>query len=178
MRGKLNPFVSSEFALLGLLYEKPTHGYELHKQITDPEGIGMIWRIKMSNLYAQLEKLEHRGYITGEMHPGDTHPNRMEYSITKDGKFAFESWLETTVKHPRDFRQDFMARYFYLLKYYPEKVSELVQKQREECRTWLTNTKAQDQAEQPDPGFKKSVVEFRIAQIEAIIKWLEATSQG
>ena len=54
MRGKTNPFPAFEYALLGLLYREPAHGYELHKIIADPAGIGIIWGIKIANLYAQL----------------------------------------------------------------------------------------------------------------------------
>ena len=140
MRGNINPFTSSEFALLGFLYEKPTHGYDLHKLITDPDGIGLIWNVKMSNLYAYLDKLDKKGLIHGTMQPGDAHPTRMEYQITKSGKEAFESWLPSAVHHPRDFRQDFMLRYFFLLKYQPEKVNTLVKLQLDECRVWLGNT--------------------------------------
>jgi DNA-binding PadR family transcriptional regulator len=172
MRGKPNPFISSEYTLLGLIYEKPTHGYDLHKQLTDPEGIGMIWQVKMSNLYAQLEKLVQKGYITGVVHPGDVHPNRTEYHITKDGKQAFESWLETTVNHPRDFRQEFMARYYFVLKYQPKKAAALCERQHEECKQWLANTLTAKQSILPQNAFKETVIEFRIAQIQSMVNWL------
>jgi PadR family transcriptional regulator, regulatory protein AphA len=173
MRGKQNPFTSSEFVLLGFLYEKPTHGYELHKQIADPDGIGLIWHINMSNLYAQLEKLAQKDYITGVLHPGDTHPNRTEYHITPDGKNAFEDWVKTTVMHPRDFRQEFMARYFFSMKFFPSTTQMLCQKQLMECETWLKNTVNSSHGMNKPPIFKGAVVSFRFSQINAIITWLE-----
>jgi PadR family transcriptional regulator, regulatory protein AphA len=174
MRGKLNPFRSSEYVLLGLLFEKPTHGYELHKLVADPEGIGLVWLVKMSNLYAQLDKLEAKGYITGIIQPGDAHPNRTEYHITSDGKTAFEVWLNTMVKHPRDFRQEFMARYYYVIKFFPSKVVQLCQNQLQECNAWLSNIQTSEQQAKNGPFFKRSVIEFRRMQIQAIIHWLEA----
>ncbi len=173
MRGKPNPFISSEFVLLGLLYEKPTHGYELHKKLTDPDGVGMIWNVKMSNLYAQLDKLAQSGYITGTVQPGETHPNRTEYHITPEGKTALIAWLETTVKHPRDFRQEFMARYYYLIKYFPSKAHDLCQTQLKECRDWLKNTLASQKEMGENMPFKAAVIGFRVNQIQAIIAWLE-----
>ena len=177
MRGKPNTFISSEYALLGLLYQNPSHGYELHKQISDPEGIGLIWRIKMSNLYALLDKLEQKGYISGIIQPGDSHPNRTEFNITDDGKTAFRSWLETTVKHPRDFRQEFMVRLYYVLRLQPTKINDLCQKQLQECNSWLENTQASNQQVDEKSMYKKSIIEFRVAQIRAIIHWLEATQR-
>jgi len=175
MRGKTNPFTSSEFVLLGLLYQNPTHGYDLHKLITDPEGIGMIWNVKMSNLYAQLDKLEQKGFIKGILQPGDSHPNRTEYQITEDGKTAFLDWMKSTVLHPRDFRQEFMARYYYLLEYSPESLDDFFQNQLDECNQWLENTRNSIVQNQNCWGFKKSVMEFRVSQIEAITRWLEKT---
>jgi len=172
MRGKPNPFVSSEFILLGLLYEAPTHGYELHKQVSDPEGLGLIWRVKMSNLYAQLVKLEGRGFITGVDHPGETHPNRTEYHITKEGNAAFETWLDTPVQHPRDFRQEFMARYYFILKYQPNKASIFCERQLEECNQWLGNISALKMENNPAGIFKQTVLEFRISQIQSMVNWL------
>lgn len=173
MRGKPNPFLSSEYALLGLIYEKPTHGYDLYKVISDPENIGMIWRVKLSNLYAQLTKLEQKGFISGIEHPGEIHPSRTEYQITSAGKIAFETWVTTTVKHPRDFRQEFMVRYFFMQKFFPQKSNALCQNQLIECKTWLSNTLNLDQKTKEENAFTSSVIKFRIAQIQAIISWLE-----
>jgi DNA-binding PadR family transcriptional regulator len=172
MRGNINPFTSSEFALLGFLYEKPTHGYDLHKLITDPDGIGLIWNVKMSNLYAYLDKLDKKGLIHGTMQPGDAHPTRMEYTITEKGKTAINEWLPSLVQHPRDFRQEYMLRYFFLLKYQPENVNTLIKQQHDECSTWLTNTMVLFDKVIEEEQFKKSVIQFRIAQIQSMINWL------
>lgn len=172
MRGNINPFTSSEFALLGFLYEKPTHGYDLHRLITDPDGIGLIWNVKMSNLYAYLDKLDKKGFINGTMQPGDAHPTRMEYQITENGKKAFVNWLNSIVQHPRDFRQEFMLRYFFLLKYQPENVIHLFTRQYDECSTWLANTIELLNKVSEENQFKKSVIQFRIVQIQSMINWL------
>lgn len=172
MRGNINPFTSSEFALLGFLYEKPTHGYDLHKLITEPDGIGLIWNVKMSNLYAYLDKLDKKGYIHGTMQPGDAHPTRTEYKITNEGKKAFTGWLSSIVKHPREFRQEFMLRYFFHLKYQPDKVNVLINQQHQECSLWLEKTIVLFNKVNEEDQFKKSVIQFRIAQIQSMINWL------
>lgn len=173
MRGKTNPFASSEFVVLGLIYEGPGYGYDLHKKITDPDNMGLIWRINMSNLYALLEKLAQKGYIRGVVKPGETHPNRTEYHISPQGKKAFTAWLQTTVSHPRDFRHEFMSRFFFLLKFLPDQVSPFCDQQLHECRLWLSKViNEEDQS-----PFKRSVLQFRVKQIKAIIEWLEEISQ-
>ena len=173
MRGKPNPFSSSEFIVLGLIYEKPSYGYDLHKQITDPDNMGMIWHINMSNLYALLEKLAQNGYIQGTVKPGETHPNRMEYHISPEGKKAFKTWLGTTVSHPRDFRNEFMSRFYFLLKFLPDQVADLCARQLDECQLWLSRIKI----EADQSIFKNSVLRFRVKQIKAIVEWLEEIKQ-
>ena len=174
MRGKINPFTSSEFALLGLLYEKPTHGYDLHRLITDPDGIGMIWGVKLSNLYAQIDKLEKKGFLEGIQFSEESRPARTEYHITENGKQAFEEWLSELVRHPRDFRQEFMLRYFFTLKFHPENVASLCNMQRDECELWLANTKLAYEKVDPTLLFKKTVMQYRVLYIQSIVNWLVA----
>ncbi len=52
-----------EYILLGFVAQGPIHGYDLHKKIGEPQGIGLIWRIKQSQLYALLDKLEKDGLL-------------------------------------------------------------------------------------------------------------------
>lgn len=180
MRGNTNPFPSSEFALLGLLYEKPTHGYDLHKLITDSDGIGLIWGVKMSNLYAQLDKLETKQLISGVLQPGESRPARKQYHITPEGKKLFETWLTTEVKHPREFRHEFMLHYYFLMRLLPGKVSDFCEKQQNECIRWLENTLTASQNVEENGQFKKVVMQFRVAQIQSMVNWLvwlDQTSQ-
>lgn len=178
MRGNTNPFPSSEFALLGLLYEQPTHGYELHKLITDPEGIGLIWGIKMSNLYAQLDKLETKQLISGILQPGESRPARKQYHITVEGKSLFESWLNKVVEHPRDFRHEFMLHYYFLLRLFPSQLKTYCEAQLNECGRWLENTTLSRKAFGSNTQFKNAVMQFRTAQIQSMVTWVTWLSQN
>lgn len=172
MRGKTNPFPSFEYALLGLLYGGPAHGYELHKLITDSGGIGMIWGIKISNLYAQLAKLEKSGHIKGEIQPGEHRPARTEFHLTQSGKLEFESWLRKLVQHPRDIRQEFMVRYYFLTIYHPELQPSLCEQQLEECQHWLENSNKIQQDRNKDT-YPHAILEFRTSQIKSMVDWLQ-----
>ena len=33
-----------EYALLGFLRQQPRHGYEIYQQLSDPTGLGLVWR--------------------------------------------------------------------------------------------------------------------------------------
>lgn len=173
MAGKINPFPSSEFALLGFLYPGASYGYELHKKITEASGIGMVWGVKMSNLYAQLDKLERKGLISGNLRSSNAHPDRIEYSLTSAGKETFERWLSQIVEHPRDFRQEFMVRIFFLSRYKPGLVPALIQMQTQECERWLISTKEKEDKLTRKGSFENLVYHFRSLQIQSMMDWLK-----
>lgn len=54
---------SIHFVLLGILSDGPKHGYQIHKYLNDPDGIGAVWKIKITNIYGLIDVLEQKGYI-------------------------------------------------------------------------------------------------------------------
>ncbi|HEX6255372.1 MAG TPA: PadR family transcriptional regulator [Euzebyales bacterium] len=78
-----------ELAILGLLKERPMHGYELRKQLA--QRLGLFWTVSFGSLYPTLKKLERRGVV--EKVPTkstDERPRRkQEYRITDAGEADF-----------------------------------------------------------------------------------------
>lgn len=173
MTKKSNPFPSSEFALLGFLYAGPSHGYELHKRITEADGVGMIWGLKLSNMYAQLDKLEQAGLISGKIQSNEQRPARVEFSLTDTGIALFEQWLVKLVNHPRDFRQEFMVRTYFLAQYMPQRTEEVFQNQLAECERWENTTKDRKNALSEPGSFESVVYQFRVSQIQSMVGWLK-----
>ena len=73
---RVNLPLTTEHALLGFLRRRPMYGYEIHQQLTHPTGLGLVWRLKQSQLYALLAKLEEAGYVTTTIEPQETRPPR------------------------------------------------------------------------------------------------------
>jgi DNA-binding PadR family transcriptional regulator len=42
---RVNLPLSTEYALLGFLRRQPMHGYEIHQQLSDATGLGLVWRL-------------------------------------------------------------------------------------------------------------------------------------
>ncbi len=164
---------ATEYALLGFLYHKPIHGYELHKQITDPDSVGMIWGLKLSNMYAQLDKLERMGLIKGKLKSNEQRPARMEYSLTVKGKSLFDRWLFDPVKHPREFRHEFMVKLYFVQQYQPDRTTILLDTQLSECQHWLETTKERTTPEIEHRSFQAEIYQFRISQIQSMIDWIQ-----
>jgi len=173
MTNKSEPFHTSEYALLGFLVAGPCHGYDLHKRLTDAAGIGMVWGVKIANMYAQLDKLARKRYITGTLQANDQRPARMEYSLTATGEAEFNRWLTQLVEHPRDFRHEFMTRVYFLSLYHPAQLEDLVSRQLEVCQQWLKNTVEKEDSTSQSTSFENLTIHFRLTQIQSIVEWLK-----
>ncbi|HYD11192.1 MAG TPA: PadR family transcriptional regulator [Acidimicrobiales bacterium] len=77
--------------LLGLLEDRPKHGYELRR--TFDERLAGGRPLRSGQVYSTLGRLERDGRVTeigGEQGPG---PERRLYEITDDGVAELERWL-------------------------------------------------------------------------------------
>ncbi|OGO38519.1 MAG: hypothetical protein A2W35_17110 [Chloroflexi bacterium RBG_16_57_11] len=162
-----------EHALLGVIQQGPLHGYQLHQQLCDPHGLGVVWRIKQAQLYAWLDKLEGDGYITSSMQPQETRPARRVYQLTAFGQRAFQEWLSTPVHAPRYMRQEFQAKLYFAQGGSPEQFARLVALQRTACQGWLADHQSQAVEEKDGHAYAWLVDQYRVGQIQAMLDWLD-----
>ncbi|MGI9665751.1 MAG: PadR family transcriptional regulator [Acidimicrobiia bacterium] len=76
-----------DFAVLGLLMERPRHGYELKRALGE---LG-FWKVSFGSLYPALRRLEKRGAIEASGGTG----RRKAYAITDTGRETFDTLLST-----------------------------------------------------------------------------------
>ncbi len=160
-----------EFAALGILAEGPMHGYELRRRLG--QGLGALWRIASSQLYAVLHRLEKRGWIHPRVESEGGRPSRTTYRVTANGERALATWLTTPVEHLRDMRVEFLAKVYFLRRRSFTAVSELVEAQirtLEELESKLSRHKA---LESDDAGFGEISASFRKKRMRSMIEWLE-----
>jgi DNA-binding PadR family transcriptional regulator len=162
-----------EHALLGYLNERPMHGYEIHQNMASLAGLGLVWQVKQSHLYAMLDKLEGDGYIAGKQQAQDTRPPRRVFRLTGAGRKAFRAWLGRPVSHGREIRMEFMAKLYFARRAGPEAVSQLIERQRQECGDWRAGLQAQAAANAERDSFAWLVYQFRVSQVETILAWLD-----
>lgn len=160
-----------ELALLGFLRQGPVHGYQLHQLVTGPNGLGAIWRLKQSQLYALLSKLEQNGFIRGEVEAQEpTRPPRKIYHLTASGMAAYKKWLQSPVRAHHLMRQEFMAKLYFALLEGGNQARALIDKQHAACKKWLTAFSIDTVEPQSFKGF---LHQYRIGQIKAELAWLE-----
>jgi DNA-binding PadR family transcriptional regulator len=170
--------LSTEFALLGFLRRQSMHGYEIHQQLSDTTGLGLVWRLKQSQLYALLAKLEREGYVTTTVEYQDTRPPRKMFELTEAGRQAFLEWMERPVPQGRKLRLDFLAKFYFAQLEGPEVALRLIEGQRVVCRDWLRQqTEETDLLRQSWP-YDWLVHKFRMGQIEAMLAWLDTCQEA
>ena len=172
MCARIAEALTTEHALLGLLREQPRHGYALYQVLTEPDGLWAIWRMKQSQLYALLTKLEDRGYLRATTEPQEGRPPRKVYALTRQGDAAFDRWLCEPVARGRQFRVDFMAKLYFARRQGPALARSLIERQRAACHEWLDHLTAGSARDQSEALFSRLVRSYRVGQIRAMLDWL------
>ena len=104
MRARVERF--AEPALLQLLSERPTHGYELLEVL--PALIGEQ-RVDVGNLYRVLRALEDDGIVASEWSADLPGPAKRTYELTDEGRALLAAWT-AALAALRDGLDTFLAR--------------------------------------------------------------------
>jgi DNA-binding PadR family transcriptional regulator len=160
-----------ELALLGFLQAGSQHGYQIHQMFLDQEGLGQVWHLKQSQLYALLGKLEKDGYIWGKLeHQEGGRPPRRLFELTDAGKVVFREWLLSPVNSPRLLGQEFMAKWYFVRQESAELARRLLLAQRAICESWLARMQTESEA---CSGYQETLQQYRLGQVRACLAWLE-----
>lgn len=82
-----------DLLLLGLLLDRPMHGYELYQQI-QAEGIDAWFNVSMAGVYYSLGKLRDRGLVAESRQRGGRSTRKSIYHLTEEGRTAFFAAME------------------------------------------------------------------------------------
>jgi DNA-binding PadR family transcriptional regulator len=91
-------------ALLGLLAQRPRHGYELHAAFEAVVGGEQNWDVKPAQIYTTLARLEESGLVAEEGVEQGGGPEKRIYAITRAGREELSNWFASGVEreHQRD----------------------------------------------------------------------------
>ena len=85
-------------AILVLLTERPMTGYELAK--TFDTSIGFFWRADHPQIYRELARLRDRGHIQDREVVQSGKPNKLVYTLTREGRVALRQWAARPTSSP------------------------------------------------------------------------------
>ena len=161
-----------ELAVLGLLKERPMHGYQLSRELG--ESLGGLWRVSYGSLYPTLRRLERDGAIESEA--GDERGARRKkvYRITPAGEQLF---LELLQEAPQDTQSEdarFRMRLAFFRYLPPETRIRLLERRRQTLQQRLTRIAESLVAGRAGADdYERALVEHNRTSTESDIAWLE-----
>lgn len=89
--------LEQELVLLGLLRDKPRHGYEIKKQLNDFYSYfpGLAYK----SIYYSLNTLEHKDIVKKTVTSSQNRPDKYMYALTAKGKDRFDTLLDKSFTH-------------------------------------------------------------------------------
>lgn len=100
-----------EWACLGLLYERPAHGFAIAAELRPDAEVGRVWSLSRPLTYRAIDQLVERGLVAPvKSEPGESGPNRTVLAATREGRARLRQWLRSPVAHLRDLRSELLLK--------------------------------------------------------------------
>ncbi len=163
----------AEYAVLGLLRRKPSHGYELQGRLSGARGLGRVCPVEPAMVYAILKSLAGLALIEGDW-DASAYPPKSVYAATAAGDVEFERWLRRPVGRMREVRLDFLVKLYFALLEDPALARQLIEAQIEACRDYAAAIR--DESKAVDAGsFDAIVLESKASAARTTLEWLEVS---
>ncbi len=105
------PLSRSEWIVLSVICEGPTHGNAVSRAVGPDGELGQIWHVQRGVVYRSLDRLLDLGLIRSAgqefSHQG---PVRLRVEATDAGQEAARSWQQQPVEHMRDIRSELLVK--------------------------------------------------------------------
>lgn len=91
-------------ALLGLLAQRPRHGYELHAAFLALAGGQELWDVKPAQVYVTLGRLAEAGLVSEIGVERERGPEKRIYALAARGEEELRAWFDSSAvpEHQRD----------------------------------------------------------------------------
>jgi DNA-binding PadR family transcriptional regulator len=117
-------------AVLGLLCEGPSYGYELKASFE--EAVGPQWgELNIGHLYQILDRLVRDGLVTRKDVAQRARPDKVVYRLARAGRVELDRWLTEPLARQGGYRDDFFLKLFVASRLGSIKVGEVARVQRE-----------------------------------------------
>jgi tRNA-Thr(GGU) m(6)t(6)A37 methyltransferase TsaA len=101
----------TEWAALGVLCERPAHGWDVARHFGPGEDFGRVWSVSRALVYRAIVVLRDLGYIVDKgSEPSSRGPHRVLLAPTPRGRQALRRWLSRPAKHVRDLRSELLVK--------------------------------------------------------------------
>jgi len=161
-----------ELAILGLLKERPMHGYELKKRLS--YMLGHFWTVSYGSLYPALKRMEKSGSIERAYSVKEKTRNRNVFRISSKGEKAFMRMLtadlnDAVLADTEKF--DLRMAFFQYLE--PETRLELLEMRRRLLTDQVEQFKVYRSANKDEDLYRSGLLRHKVNQTKSDIRWLD-----
>lgn len=160
--------------ILGLLAQRPRHGYELHAAFEAIMGGEANWDVKPAQVYTTLARLEEGDFIA--LKPGDgdgKEQDRRVYAITDKGRAELAHWFSVPVTSEHK-RSEFFAKLMVAVFTDEADAYATLQIQRAQLYRELHDLVEQRSATNPRTELAHALLlDSAVMHVEADLRWLD-----
>lgn len=164
---------AAELALLGLLVEKPRHGYELEKVITE-RGLREWTEIGFSSIYYLLTRLRERGLIAeADASTPVRGKGRKVYAATAEGRRACAAGAAAAIAEPHPLFPRLLVGLANQPAVDPEELLDALGQRARALAGRLEAVRRAADAQADAPEFVRAIFDYSLGQLAAEQEWLE-----
>ena len=160
-----------EWAALGLLCERPAHGWAIAQELSSSGEIGRVYSCTRPLTYRALGQLREAGLVEvkGTI-ASDAGPARTTLGPTRRGRAAFARWRGTPIEHVRELRSELMLK----LLFHERGGLEPGELLREQALVLVATERVLENQRDAAVGFEDTLVLWRLSVVRAALSFVEA----
>ena len=165
--------MSVRHAVLGLLAQRPRHGYELRAAFQALVGGEDNWDVKPAQIYTTLARLEQGGLVTEESVEQAAGPEKRIYALTPNGRKTLKEWFASGIA-PEHQRDEFFLKLMIALASSVADPYTLIHTQRNHLYQQLHDITAQRSRADPKTELANILLlDKTVMHLEADLRWLD-----
>lgn len=110
MRPPRTELILTEWVVLALVAEGPTHGWAIARALRPEGAVGAVWSCRAPLVYRAITLLTEAGLVRPAGAAEGRGPNRTILEVTPAGGEAAAEWLLEPVAHVRDLRSELLVK--------------------------------------------------------------------
>lgn len=160
----------AELTILGLLIERPSHGYDLERVIGE-RGIREWTDLGFSSIYYVLTKLRAKGCVEAE--PGPSAKSRRVYTATAEGRRAAVEAAIAAISDVAPSHPPLLVGLANLPLLTDEQAAAAFAERRRQLDQRIRSIETTARAQQPLPPFVESIFSYSLSLLRAERQWLD-----
>lgn len=166
----------AELTILGLVIERPAHGYDI-EQVIEQRGIRQWTEVGFSSIYYLLTKLEKRGLIQGAQ-PVPGPKSRRIYHATDEGRRVARQDVIAQLIEADPIPHPFLVGVANLPLLTEREYADALRARLPQIEARITAVREAEQSQTPLPLAAREVFSYSLSLLEAERSWLASRVQA